>query len=207
MVLSRAAIRYAKATLALAVEQGAEDAVMLNMKELSKGIQETAEIKQLLESPLVKSERKLNFLNDYISTAHEVSKGVLRTLHENGRIELLEEVALQYLILHKKQKNEETAYVTTAIPMNEQMRIQVLNKIKESMIAEAKTQAEEEGSKMIEKAKLTIEAEKKAALEDIKKQVATLSVAVAEKMLKEELADDKKQQKYIEDSLKDIQLN
>jgi len=131
MVLSRAAIRYAKATLALAVEQGAEDAVMLNMKELSKGIQETAEIKQLLESPLVKSERKLNFLNDYISTAHEVSKGVLRTLHENGRIELLEEVALQYLILHKKQKNEETAYVTTAIPMNEQMRIQVLNKIKE----------------------------------------------------------------------------
>lgn len=79
--------------------------------------------------------------------------------------------------------------------------------IKEAMIAEAKEQAEAEGSKMIEKAKLTIEAEKKAALEDIKKQVATLSVAVAEKMLKEELADDKKQQKYIEDSLKDIQLN
>lgn len=79
--------------------------------------------------------------------------------------------------------------------------------IKESMIAEAKEQAEAEGSKMIEKAKLTIEAEKKTALEDIKKQVATLSVAVAEKMLKEELADDKKQQKYIEDSLKDIQLN
>ena len=79
--------------------------------------------------------------------------------------------------------------------------------IKDQMISEAKEQAESEGHKMIEKAKLTIEAEKKAALEDIKKQVATLSVAVAEKMLKEELSDDKKQQQYIEDSLKDIQLN
>ena len=131
MVLSRAAIRYAKATLSLAIDQGAEDAVMLNMKEISRGIQENAEIKELLESPLVKSQQKLNFLNDYVSGAHEISKGLLTTLHENGRIEMLEEVAIQYHILYKKHKNEETAYVFTAVPLNEQMRIQVLHKIKE----------------------------------------------------------------------------
>lgn len=131
MVLSRAAIRYAKATLSLAIGQKAEDAVMLNMKELSHGISDNPEIKEMLLSPMVKSDQKLNFLNEYLSTAHETTKGLLRTLHENGRIELLEEVALQYLILHKKHKNEDTAYVTTAVPLSESLRIQVLDKIKE----------------------------------------------------------------------------
>jgi F-type H+-transporting ATPase subunit b len=79
--------------------------------------------------------------------------------------------------------------------------------IKEKMIADAKDQAQVEGNKMIKQAKAAIESEKKAAVADIKAQVATLSVDIAEKVIKGELSDKKKQLKVVEDMLGDIKLN
>ena len=79
--------------------------------------------------------------------------------------------------------------------------------IKASIISEAKEQAQVEGDKMIKKAQATIESEKKAAVADIKAQVANLSIEIAEKVIKEELSSKGKQQKLVEDMLGDIKLN
>jgi F-type H+-transporting ATPase subunit b len=75
------------------------------------------------------------------------------------------------------------------------------------MIEEAKEKAQLEGAKMIENAKATIETEKSAAIEDIKVQVGILSLAVAEKLLKRNFAEDAAQQKLVEELVKDIKLN
>ena len=58
--------------------------------------------------------------------------------------------------------------------------------IKDKIIADAEEMAQAESQKIIDKAKSTIETEKKAALEDIKTEVAKLSIAVAEKLLQDE---------------------
>ncbi len=79
--------------------------------------------------------------------------------------------------------------------------------IKEKIISEAKSEASEEVKEIIEKAKKDVNAMKAAAFEDIKNQVLDLSVAVAEKVLKEELKDMKKQEKLVEDLIKDANLN
>ena len=79
--------------------------------------------------------------------------------------------------------------------------------IKEKMIAEAKEDASREGEKMIQQAKATIQTEKNAALADIKNQVATLSVEIAEKIMREELSSKAKQEKLVEDMLNDATLN
>ena len=68
--------------------------------------------------------------------------------------------------------------------------------IKASIISEAKEQAQVEGNKMIKQAQATIESEKKAAVADIKAQVASLSLEIAEKVIKEELSEKGKQQKF-----------
>ena len=60
---------------------------------------------------------------------------------------------------------------------------------------------------MIKQAQATIESEKKAAVAEIKAQVANLSLEIAEKVIKEELSDKKKQQKLVDDMLGDIKLN
>lgn len=79
--------------------------------------------------------------------------------------------------------------------------------IKEKMVADARDQAKLEGDKLIAQAKATIESEKKAAVAEIKNQVADLSVQIAEKILKDQLSNKDKQLKLVDDMLGDIKLN
>jgi len=79
--------------------------------------------------------------------------------------------------------------------------------IKEKMIADSKEQAKVEGDKMLKQAQAAIDSEKKAAVADIKSQVAELSVAIAEKVIKEELSSNDKQLKLVDTMLSDIKLN
>lgn len=79
--------------------------------------------------------------------------------------------------------------------------------IKDKMISDSKEQAKAEGDKMIKQAQSAIESEKKAAMADIKSQVAELSVEIAEKLLREELSNKKEQQKLVDKLLGDVKLN
>ncbi|MEZ4852984.1 F0F1 ATP synthase subunit B [Flavobacterium sp.] len=79
--------------------------------------------------------------------------------------------------------------------------------IKEKMIADAKNEAQEQGNKMIAQAKASIESEKNAAMAELKAQVSTLSVEIAEKLLKQELANKENQTKLVEKMLADAKLN
>lgn len=85
--------------------------------------------------------------------------------------------------------------------------IKEAREIKERMIAEAKEEAQKEGEKMIVQAKATIQNEKNSALADLKNKVATLSVEIAEKVVREELSTKAKQEKLVEDMLDDVTLN
>ena len=71
-------------------------------------------------------------------------------------------------------------------------------KTKEHIIAEAKTEASEEAAMLLAKAKTEIAAEKESALRDIRKEVALLSVDVAEKVMRDKLSSDKEQVLYID---------
>jgi len=79
--------------------------------------------------------------------------------------------------------------------------------IKEKMISDAKAEAQTAGQKMIEQAKASIESEKNAALAELKAQVSTLSIDIAEKLLKEELSNKEAQTKMVEKMLGDVKLN
>lgn len=79
--------------------------------------------------------------------------------------------------------------------------------VKEKIINEAKTQATTEANKLIKQARINIQNEKAAAINEIKDQVAILSVEIAEKLLKQELAKDKKQEELINSLLKEIEVN
>ncbi|TRX40420.1 F0F1 ATP synthase subunit B [Flavobacterium restrictum] len=79
--------------------------------------------------------------------------------------------------------------------------------IKEKMVADAKTEAQAQGLKMIEQAKAAIESEKNAAMAELKLQVSTLSLSIAEKVLKDELSNKEAQTKLVEKMLGDVKLN
>jgi len=79
--------------------------------------------------------------------------------------------------------------------------------IKASMIAGAKDEAQAEASKAIAGAQATIEAEKKAAVAELKQTVSSLSISIAEKIVKSELSNKDKQLELVESMLKDANIN
>jgi len=79
--------------------------------------------------------------------------------------------------------------------------------ITDNMIAAAKEDAKEVTATLIEKAQASINQEKQAALAEIKKTVAELSIGIAETVIKKELSNKKDQLALVEGILKDVTLN
>lgn len=70
--------------------------------------------------------------------------------------------------------------------------------VKDSIITEAKEKAGAEANRIVEGAKETIQNEKMAAITEMKNELATLSIEIAEKILKEELATKDKHKALID---------
>ncbi|MFA5574646.1 MAG: F0F1 ATP synthase subunit B [Brumimicrobium sp.] len=89
-------------------------------------------------------------------------------------------------------------------------RDQIIKEAKETsvrMVDDAKAKAKEEADKIVANAKLTIEAEKNAAIIELKNQVAGIGLEIAEKILVNELSSDEKQKQLAESLANDINLN
>lgn len=75
---------------------------------------------------------------------------------------------------------------------------------RDAIIGKAQDKAREEGNRLLSEANIEIENQKRAAIGDIRKQVATLSVEIAEKILRDKLSSDKAQMDLIDRMLDEI---
>lgn len=76
----------------------------------------------------------------------------------------------------------------------------------DAIVSKAESDARVEANKLLADAKAQIEAEKSAAIREIRSQVAELSVQVAEKVLRENLGDDKSQMALIDRILGEVSV-
>jgi len=79
--------------------------------------------------------------------------------------------------------------------------------VKESIISEAKTKAQKDADRIMSSAREQIINEKNAAVSELKNQVASLSIEIAEKILRSELSTDEKQKALVNNLMKDVNLN
>lgn len=79
--------------------------------------------------------------------------------------------------------------------------------MKDTIIAEAKAQASVEADKVMASAREQLNNEKMAAMTELKNQVATLSIDIAEKILRAELKNDDKQKQLMDQALQDATAN
>lgn len=91
--------------------------------------------------------------------------------------------------------------------MERDVLLKEAREMRDKMIADSKHEAQVQGERMIEQAKTAIEAEKNAAMAELKSQVSSLSLEIAEKLLKEELSNKEAQTKLVEKMLGDVKLN
>ena len=95
------------------------------------------------------------------------------------------------------------------LPEAREKQAQILKEAAETrdaIVEKAQDKARSEGARLLEEAKAAIEQEKKAAIADIREQVATLSVEIAEKVLKQNLKDDKSQMDLIDRMLDEVSV-
>lgn len=126
---SRAAIRYAKAILDLAVDNKATDAVERDMRSVLNTLGDSKELHQMMASPVVSSEAKKNVLLEVFKGSDAITTGLIDILVTNKRIGLLNDVAEKYIILNEQLKGEGVAFVTTAVPLNADLEKKILAKI------------------------------------------------------------------------------
>ncbi len=113
---------------------------------------------------------------------------------EKARLEL-ENVKTEGLQILENARKEHTAIMNEAAAL------------KESLIKDAKFKALQEANKMIEEARVQIGSEKEEAIRDIRRQVAALSVDVAEKVLRNKLVDTDAQVGMIDRLLDEINIS
>lgn len=134
-------------------------------------------------------------------------KPVLTAIHERERSI---EDALNKAELAREEmsrlSNENEVLLKEARAERDQI-LKEAKELKDQIVAEAKTAAQVEGAKLIEKAKIEINNQKIAALDEVKNQVAALSLEIAEKVLRKQFDDKQKQDALVSNLLKDVKLN
>ncbi|MFK7812718.1 MAG: ATP synthase F1 subunit delta [Maribacter sp.] len=128
---SRAALRYAKAILDLAVDNKATDALEKDMQNIVATISDSKELREMLASPVIKGAAKKEALLAIFKGSDKVTQGTITMLVDNKRVSMLQDVASKYLILNEKLKGKDIAFVTTAVPLTADLEKKILAKVVE----------------------------------------------------------------------------
>ncbi len=126
--MSRAAIRYAKAILETAISSGKANQVNDDMKSIITAVDSSADLKDFLASPIIKSDLKMNALLEVFGSVQAETKSLFRLLQENKRFEILVAIATQYNAQFDEMNGVEVAKVTTAFPITAELEAKILAK-------------------------------------------------------------------------------
>jgi len=128
---SRATNRYAKALLQLSIEQNSLEQSYKDMLLVDKVCSENKELQLLLKSPIVKTDQKVNILQEIFGEKlGRISMMFLKIITNKKREPLLSAIANNFVSQYKKHNNIEEAVVTTAIPLDLELKEKVITYIK-----------------------------------------------------------------------------
>jgi F-type H+-transporting ATPase subunit delta len=136
MLETKVAKRYAKSLIDLASEQGVLDAVNADMLQFVSVCDANRDLNLLLSNPIIPSDKKLSILKAVFSSASKLSTAFFEIITRKGREGNLPAIAKEFVDQFKKSKGIETAVVTSAITLDEQLRKQVYQLVKDSVKSE-----------------------------------------------------------------------
>lgn len=127
----RAAYRYAKALMDLAMEQDIVAGVEKDMRLVLETIQDNESLRDVLRSPILTGSAKNNALKAIFKNSQPLTIELFNLLATNKRIDILKEVAQQFLILFDQMQGQEIATVVSAVPLNKKLEEKILKKLGE----------------------------------------------------------------------------
>lgn len=131
-----------------------------------------------------------------LKAIHEREDSIETALHaaEKAREDMLLLKADNELLLKQAREERDTM-------------LRDARKMKGDILEEARGKANEQGQRIIENARESIQFEKMAAITELKNQIAMFSIEIAEKVIEQELSDKAKQKQFTEKLIEKIKLS
>ena len=127
--------RYGAALYDLASEKKCIEDILNDFKLIQKALKESSELRQVIKSPLVNSEEKLNILLKIFSqtTMHQLTTTFLKVLDNNKRIPNLLTTILQFKKINSEKRGDITADITSANELSDEEKNNITNQLKNSL--------------------------------------------------------------------------
>jgi F-type H+-transporting ATPase subunit delta len=127
----KVAARYAKSLIDLALEQKALEEIKVDMELFVNTLRINTELQAVVKNPIV----PLNKKNAIISAVfgdkvHKVTSAFLKIVIDKGRAEIIYGTAKEFLNQYNQFKNIVTAKITSATPLTENAKTEIINKVK-----------------------------------------------------------------------------
>ncbi|HEX2532143.1 MAG TPA: ATP synthase F1 subunit delta [Chitinophagaceae bacterium] len=131
MLNPRLASRYAKSMIDLAQEQGQLEAVYADMLFLQATIRSSRDLLNMLRSPVINADKKNKVLEAITAgRVTPVTAAFNKLLVAKGREAVLPEITQSFVDQYKKIKGIHTVFLTTATPVSENMKSQIVSRIR-----------------------------------------------------------------------------
>jgi|SRR6185312_11393297 len=129
----RLAGRYAKSLLDLAVEKDQLEPVFQDMTVMNSLIKASPEFERVLKSPVIKGDKKEKIIAALTKDRQGViSSSFIRLLIKKGREFYLPEIITAFIKQYKDYKGIHIVSLTTAIPLTDDVKSVIVDKISES---------------------------------------------------------------------------
>ena len=143
MKVGKIAVRYARALFLSAREQGILDDVRRDMEMILTAVSDLAEVKNLLESPVVETRKKTAILVSlFEGKVGDLALDFIRLVTGNNREEYLAAICRHYIKLYKEEKGIKMASIETATPLSKEIRREMVAIITGAFKAEIELQEE-----------------------------------------------------------------
>jgi F-type H+-transporting ATPase subunit delta len=119
----RIASRYAKSLIELAQEKGVLEQVNEDMNMFAKTLDQSRDLQLLMRNPIVKSDKKLAIINAlFKGKVNDMTLAFFKIVAQKGRESVLVFIAPEFTKQYNVYKGITTASVTTAVPLTEELR-------------------------------------------------------------------------------------
>jgi F-type H+-transporting ATPase subunit delta len=130
---SKVASRYATALLEIAIEQNKIDQISGDMQFLLETSKETRDFQLLLDSPIVKGDKKIAIFTEIFGQFEDASMSFLKLITENGRENFLPSIAEAFDIQVKEYKGIVPVLLISAVELDASTKKKILDKVDQSV--------------------------------------------------------------------------
>ena len=133
MKSTRLSSRYAKSLLNLVVEKNKLEETLNDMKYIVDLCSNNKDLVLMLKSPIIKTDKKLSILSEIFSkNISETTMAFINIITNKKREMHLEAIAVSFIGLYKSHKNIKTVSITTAVPLSDQIKSEIMSYIKKT---------------------------------------------------------------------------